>query len=411
MASKILFIHSGGGIGGAPVSMVNLAASLDTKIYYPHVVFTEHGPMLDMSIQMGLKSSVVKMRAAMAYGAHVPLNLRSIINLIVHFIPTIITARKLIKIENPDFIHLNTSALLPIGIAARLEKVPIIWHVREVVNPGTLFGMLLARLICFLSYRVIAVSYYVADCLPRLTKISVVHNPVNTSTFDPKYKFKYRETINSLFGFKKNNVIVGILGSVQKVKGHFVLADAAKIINKRFPNVTFMIVGGGAPDGYVDTLKGKIKILFGLPLDNQEKLQRHLRKLKLEECFKTTGYQSDVAPYVGSMDILVAPSKKPEGCPRSLLEAMSMSVPVVVSDIGPSREIMGDKCAYFCKPGDVLSLSSELMSLIESKVSRAQLGDAGRARALSKFKVESHIEQIQNLYESVIYEINAIQKE
>ena len=176
MVAKILFVHSGGGIGGAPVSMVNLAASLDTKTYDPHVVFTEHGPMLDMSTQMGIRSSIIKMRAVMAYGAHVPLTLRSLINLIAHFIPTIIIARKLIRTEKPNFIHLNTSALLPIGIAARLEKVPIIWHVREVVNPGTLFGRILARAICVLAYKVIAVSHYVADCLPQLEKVSVVHN-------------------------------------------------------------------------------------------------------------------------------------------------------------------------------------------------------------------------------------------
>ena len=114
-----------------------------------------------------------------------------------------------------------------------------------------------------------------------------------------------------------------------------------------------------------------------------------------------------MAPYVGSMDILVAPNTKPEGCPRSLLEAMSMSVPVVVSDIGPSREIMGDKCAYFCEPGDVLSLSSQLIDLIESKVLREQLGDAGRARALSKFRVENHIKKIQNIYKSVSNDINS----
>ena len=406
MVLKVLFIHSGAGIGGAPVSMVTLAASLDPNLYDPHVVFTDNGPMIDISKQMGLRSSVTKMRAVMAYGAHVPLSIRSVINFVIQFIPTIIKARKLIKTEKPDFIHLNTSALISIGIVARLQNVPVVWHIREVVNPGTLFGRLLARAICFLAHRVIAVSDYVAQCLPDAEKISVVHNPVNTSIFDPQYKKQHRKTINSLIGLSETNILIGILGSVQKEKGHFVLAEAARLINKKFPEVIFLIVGGGAPEGYADTLRGRFKTFLRLPLDNQEKLNRFLSQINTTEVFKNTGYQTDVAPYVGSMDILVAPNTKPEGCPRSLLEAMSMSVPVVVSDIGPSREIMGDKCAYFCKPGDVLSLSSQLIALIESEVLREQLGDAGRTRALSKFKVESHIEKIQNLYESVSYEIN-----
>ncbi|MQG15234.1 MAG: glycosyltransferase family 4 protein [SAR202 cluster bacterium] len=407
MGLKVMFIHSGAGIGGAPVSMVTLAASLDPKLYDPHVVFTDNGPMIDISRQMGLKASVVKMRGVMAYGAHVPLSIKPVINFAIQFIPTIIKARQLIKTEKPDFIHLNTSALISIGIMARIAKVPIIWHIREVVNPGTLFGHLLARAICFLSYRVIAVSDHVAQCLPEGEKISVVHNPVNTSIFDPKYKKKYREKTNSLIGLSKRNLIIGILGSVQKEKGHFVLAEAARIIKKKFPQVVFLIVGGGAPEGYADTLRGRLKTFLRVPLDNQAKLNRVLSKIDLTEEFKSVGYQADVAPYVGSMDILVAPNIKPEGCPRSLLEAMSMSVPVVVSDIGPSREIMGDKCAYFCEPGNVLSLSSQLIALIESKVLRKQLGNAGRVRALSKFEVANHIEKIQNLYGSVSDEINS----
>ena len=407
MVLKVLFIHSGAGIGGAPVSMVTLAASLDPNLYDPHVVFTDNGPMIDICKQMGLRSSVTKMRAVMAYGAHVPLSIKPIINFVIQFIPTIIKARQLIKTEKPDFIHLNTSALISIGIVARMQNVPIIWHIREVVNPGTLFGRLLAGAICHLAYRVIAVSDYVAQCLPDVEKISVVHNPVNTSIFDPQYKKRHRKTINSLLGLSKPNILIGILGSVQKEKGHFVLAEAVRLINKKFPEVIFLIVGGGAPEGYADTLRGRFKTFLRIPLDNQAKLNKFLSEINLTKVFKNVGYQTDVAPYVGSMDILVAPNTKPEGCPRSLLEAMSMSVPVVVSDIGPSREIMGDKSAYFCEPGNVLSLSNQLIGLIESKVLREQLGNAGRARALSKFRVENHIEKIQNIYKSVSNDINS----
>ena len=52
MVLKVLFIHSGAGIGGAPVRMVTLAASLDPNLYEPHVVFTDNGPMIDICKQM-----------------------------------------------------------------------------------------------------------------------------------------------------------------------------------------------------------------------------------------------------------------------------------------------------------------------------------------------------------------------
>ena len=37
------------------------------------------------------------------------------------------------------------------------------------------------------------------------------------------------------------------------------LAEAARLINKKFPEVIFLIVGGGAPEGYRDTLRGRLK--------------------------------------------------------------------------------------------------------------------------------------------------------
>ena len=55
----VLYIHHGGGIGGAPVSMLQLAMGLDRDRFEPLVVFTQDGPILNFARQLGVPARVV----------------------------------------------------------------------------------------------------------------------------------------------------------------------------------------------------------------------------------------------------------------------------------------------------------------------------------------------------------------
>ena len=76
MKYKIIFIHYGGGIGGAPVSLVQLVSSLDKELFDPIIIFTESGPIIEFASKLGLRIKVVHLKSVFFYSEHVKIRLR-----------------------------------------------------------------------------------------------------------------------------------------------------------------------------------------------------------------------------------------------------------------------------------------------------------------------------------------------
>ncbi|MDA2936683.1 glycosyltransferase [Acidobacteria bacterium AH-259-A15] len=136
MAHKVLFIHYGGGVGGAPVSMLQLAAALDRDRFEPLVVFTQEGPVLEFARQLGVSAQVVPMRSAFFYSTHVPIRLRSLWSFLRYYRRTVKMAENLVEKVKPDLVHLNTSVLVPAAVGTKQTGTPIVWHVREPAGPN-----------------------------------------------------------------------------------------------------------------------------------------------------------------------------------------------------------------------------------------------------------------------------------
>ena len=74
------------------------------------------------------------------------------------------------------------------------------------------------------------------------------------------------------------------------------------------------------------------------------------------------GHRHDVAAIVACTDALLLPSQR-EGMPRCVLEAMSMRVPVIVSDARGSRDLVAQGRGIAYRTGNVASLANALADL------------------------------------------------
>ncbi|MFZ6015889.1 MAG: glycosyltransferase [Patescibacteria group bacterium] len=100
---------------------------------------------------------------------------------------------------------------------------------------------------------------------------------------------------------------------------------------------------------------------------------------------------------------LCVPSIWYENAPLTVLEAMSEGIPVIASDIGGIPEMIQDGVTGF------LALPNNIESWIDainqmeafSKNQRLDMGDSAREVARQKFSWESHMRQIEKLYEAV----------
>lgn len=103
------------------------------------------------------------------------------------------------------------------------------------------------------------------------------------------------------------------------------------------------------------------------------------------------GAVTDVRPMIAQADCVVLPSYR-EGVPRVLLEASSMSRPVIATDVPGCRDVVEDGVTgLLCQPHDAVALQQAMEQMLTSdEVVRQAMGLAGRARVIERFD-EKHV--------------------
>ena len=398
---KALFIQHSGWITGSAISMVQLVQALDLKGFKSKVVFSADGPMVKVANEMGLDARVVNMKSVFFYGSHVPFTIRNFLPFIVDYRRTVAAIEDIVTQERPDLVHLNTSVLVPAATQIKKMNVPIVWHVREGVGPNHMLRNWQINRIESLATHIVANSHYVARDYSGATPVSVIHNAIDKNFFSPMSEDARIQTRADL-GLAKDEPVVGMIGAVSAVKGHYFLVDAATQVAKAIPNVRFLIVAGGVGDAYSRSLKGRIKRLGRMPLDNLERMKKLIQERGLTEHFVFSGFRRDIPQMISAMDVLAFPSLLPEGFGRPLIEAMAMACPMVSTDIGPTREVVGEGTAELVHPGDVEGLGAALIKLLTDCSLAEEMGRAGRARFLENFEMENMVSRVIDVYSKVV---------
>ena len=122
-----------------------------------------------------------------------------------------------------------------------------------------------------------------------------------------------------------------------------------------------------------------------LASDHGEDMEAHFAAAGLGARLRRLGYRDDVPALLAAADIFVLPSHF-EGLPMSVIEAMLCALPVVATDIsGPREQVVDGLTGLLVPPATVAPLAAALRRLVAAPGLRAEMGDAGRARALELY--------------------------
>src|ERR1051325_10423457 len=179
MTIRLLAIHHGGGVGGAPVSLAKLLSALDASEFTSHAIFTESGEAVRYTRDLGVAADVVTTGGAFFYSAHARLGPRSVARFIRTFPGAVRVARRVLRSQQPELVHLNTSVLLAWAAAARRERVPVVWTVREVLGPNPSLRRWHAAFILRHARRVVAISDAVVACFPGARNRTILRRVYN----------------------------------------------------------------------------------------------------------------------------------------------------------------------------------------------------------------------------------------
>ena len=110
------------------------------------------------------------------------------------------------------------------------------------------------------------------------------------------------------------------------------------------------------------------------------------------------GYFSDIKEMYKDIDIVCLPSWR-EGFPKVLMEAASLGLPVITTDVPGCRDaIIENKTGILVPIKDEINLAFAIKKLFEDVKLRHKMGKAGRNLAVKKFDLDKIIPKIIKLY-------------
>ena len=296
----------------------------------------------------------------------------------------------LFRKEKFDIVQYSTPKAALLGsIASFVARVPnrlyMLWGLYYQDKQGksrTMFRFI-EKVICKFSTQVFPNSYgirdfVIKDSVAPKEKCQVLHNGgacgVDLKKFDPSKFAAQRTEIRTELGIGEDDVVIGVFGRLAGHKGVNEAVAAFDKISQGNKNAYLLIVG---TEEQKDRLQTKTR----------ELIQSHPRIKKL-------GWQVSLVPYYAVIDIYCLASYR-EGCPQSPLEAQAMKVPVVLTDIDGSREVIEDgKTGFLTKPKCQESLIASLTELIDAPQLRSDFGQASRERISNMFDQEDMIREI-----------------
>jgi glycosyltransferase involved in cell wall biosynthesis len=290
-----------------------------------------------------------------------------------------------------DIIHANGSrACFYAGLVGRMLGIPVIWHVRENIQDFFLYdGLLglLAKVIICVS-RNVRHKRFGRFGRKIKNKIVVIYNGVDTSRFQRKQQ--YRQAIRKELSMNRKDILFGIIGNILPLKGQdFLLRGLAKAKENK-------------PD-----LLAKV-LVMGRTLDSsfKERLHRLVLAKNLDTNVIFRNYSEKIIEIFPALDVFVLPSKR-EGFSRSLLEAMSESLPVLGSKISEIEEaVPNEQYGLLVDFNDVKKMASAIIKLSENDKLRKNMGQRNRRRAVQYFDLKTHARLVETIYTTTVPRIH-----
>jgi glycosyltransferase involved in cell wall biosynthesis len=113
------------------------------------------------------------------------------------------------------------------------------------------------------------------------------------------------------------------------------------------------------------------------------------------------GTVSDVRPVVAASAALLLVSRR-EGLPRSIMEALSMEVPVIASDARGSKDLVGAGAGTVVPIGQPITLAAAMDQVLDDPGSAREAAKRGRVRMVDQYDVAKLLDQHEELYESLL---------
>jgi len=296
--------------------------------------------------------------------------------------------RRLIREQKVEVVH---SHLYHANLYGRLatwrDGIPIIASVHNTYTRRKWHRHLINRLLAKYTFRITAGSIDVErDILnhDHVAPEKVVRLP-NCIDLDRVSTSLSPGEAKQQFGFGPADLVIGTVGRMEEQKGHAFLLEAFAHL-RQMPQLDGMplrllVVGDGRQ----------------MPATAQRAEQ-----LGISEFCRFPGSIRDLAGVYRAIDVFVMPSLW-EGLSLAMLEAMAAGRPMIATDVGGARDVLGDGVRGLLVPaGDAGALAGAIRGLLVNAEKSAVMADLGSKHVRENYSVAALSRQLAELYETAL---------
>ena len=206
-------------------------------------------------------------------------------------------------------------------------------------------------------------------------QIQVIYNGINPVLFSDVEIASVAQLRDSL-GIASDTLIIGTISRFDPIKNHPLLIQTTAQLIAKGHKVHLLVVGDG---------------------ECRNAIESQIQALDLQQHITLTGYQTNPKCYLELMDIFVLPSFS-EGTSMTLLEAMSLGKPCVVSNVGGNPEVVAHEQSGLVFANNDLNGCVTGIEALLTPAQRSQYKKVAYSRYQSLFTAQTMRDEFYTLY-------------
>lgn len=212
-------------------------------------------------------------------------------------------------------------------------------------------------------------------------KIVLSYNGIDASEFDCTNSD--RSQLADL-AMQQDDFIITCVANLIPYKGHTDIVSALKLVKNQ---VTEM------------ALKPPQMLFVGDDRGIQSELEKQAAEAGVADLLKFSGPRADIPQILAASDMAVLASHE-EGMSNALLEYMCCALPIIATDVGGNRELLGD-AGMLVAPQSPKDLAAAIFELYTNEDAAGELGRRAKARVVSHFSLSAAIHTYGDIYDDL----------
>ena len=207
-------------------------------------------------------------------------------------------------------------------------------------------------------------------------RIVSIPTGIDLTRFTPAASAAAKSAARARLKLPQDKLIIGIVATLRSWKGHRFLIDAFAALKR---SDAHLLIAGDGPQ--------------------QEALQTLICEHGITSQVTLPGDQSDVVPWLQSMDVFALPSYANEGVPQSILQAFACALPVITTQAGAIGEVAIDNDTALIVPmQDAATLAAGLTRLLDDASLRQRLGASALAQARERHGIDIMLDRMEAVF-------------